>query len=130
MHRSLMQDYFWRFSYKSVTDFIQQCSICRSNNDDTSTQPARVDVDEIQFPWSNTILTIIPHPSRESSNPVLAVLYDPVSFWMSATITLQSDKNFSFELAVFLFENICNHGIVCCSTYGLELEEFSQLENE
>lgn len=130
MHRSLTQDYFWRFSYKSVTDFIQQCSFCRSNNGDTSAQPARVDADEIQFPWSNTMLTITTHPSRESSSPVLATLYDPVSFWMSATITLQSSKNFPFELAVFLFENICNHGIVCCSTYGLDLEEFSQLENE
>lgn len=119
-----MQEYFWRYSYKSVSDFIQRCPVCRSNNEQNDAAPVKTN--EPRHPWTHVDFFLMksPHPS---SDQVLAILHDPASFWLSATALRPSSPT---EMALFLLENIVNHGMTAFSTYGLTPEDFAALEQE
>ena len=123
MHRLLIQEYFWRYSYKNVSDFVQRCAVCQSNN-----EQCVVKTTESRNPWTDVNLFIVRPPEPSSEDQVLAILHDPASFWLSATALRSS--SLVIEMALFLFENICNHGRVSFSTNGLTPEEFAGLEKE
>lgn len=119
MHRQLQKDYFWRYSYKSVADFVQKCTRCTPPNEAcVVTKPSKS-----LLPWNQIELHLIVSPEPVDSDQYLGVLYDPISNWVSAS-ALPRDV---LELVSFVLENFCNYGPARCSVYDLSREEFSQL---
>ena len=119
MHQILQGSYFWRYSYKSVVEYIQNCPICKSNVV-SSIQPSQ-EYQRPVTPWSLVELHLIgPFESSESGNHFLLVLFDPVSHWVAAS-SVQSEL--TSEISMFLLENMCNFGVVRCLTYGLDPDQ-------
>lgn len=127
MHRILNKDYFWRYSYKSVTEYVQNCETCSSNS-----LPRSVPTEIIRkntSPWKEIELYQIKpdRPSSSLDSHVFILIYDPVSSWVSATAIQSHHPN---ELAEFVFENFCNFGVASCTVHGLSSNQFMELETE
>lgn len=123
MLRMLQQKYFWRYSYKSITEFVQNCCVCKSNATPTLNfaKPNKV-----VSPWSEIEFHRIKPSQSSQEESLLLIMYDPVSFWISAAATESSYYN----MAEFLFENLCNYGVALCTVYGLNSFEFMELKEE
>lgn len=128
MHRLLNKTYFWRYSYKSITDFVQKCSTCSSTSYSPSSEPKKSLI--TNSPWKEIEFhQFKPHTtslSPSSENQHLVLIYDPVSLWVSASAI----KPQSHEMAEFIFENLSNYGVASCTVHGLSFSEFLELKTE
>lgn len=124
MHRMLQKHHFWRYSYKSITEYVQNCAVCKSN--DIPSAHNFVKPIKAVSPWSEIEFHRIKPIQTSQDNYFLVVVYDPVSLWISAA----SVKPCSYDMAEFLLENFCSYGVASCSVYGLDSLEFMGLKEE
>lgn len=123
MHRLLQKEYFWRYSYKSITEFVQNCLVCKSNTMQTLNV---IKHSENISPWKEIEFHRIQPNKISQDNHELVIIYDPVSLWVSAAAI----KQCSCEMAEFILENFCNYGVASCTTYGLNSTEFKDLTEQ
>ena len=124
MHRILQQKHFWRYSYKSISEYVQNCEMCKSNASPITTfeKPYKVLV-----PWNEIEFHQLKPSQLSPEDHLLLVFYDPASAWVSAAAVL---KPCSCDVAEFLFENFCNYGVALCTVYGFNSFEFMELKEE
>ncbi|XP_057370368.1 uncharacterized protein LOC130691442 [Daphnia carinata] len=123
MHRMLQQTHFWRYSYKSITEYVQNCMVCKSNS---TTTLHLVKPNKVTSPWTEIEFHQIKPNQSSQEKFLLLILYDPVSFWISVAAIKPS----SYDMAEFLFENLCSYGVAICTVYGLNSFEFMELKGE
>jgi hypothetical protein len=123
MHRILQQKLFWRYSYKSISEYVQNCAICKSNASPIFTfeKPHKV-----LTPWNEIEFHQLKPNQLSAENYLLLIIYDPASSWVSAAAV----KPCSCDVAEFLIENFCNYGVASCTVYGLNSFEFVELKEE
>lgn len=123
MHRLLQKECFWRYSYKSITEFVQNCPVCNSNSMPTLnlTKPSK-----FLSPWKEIEFHLIKPNQVHEDNQRLVIIYDPVSFWVSVAAI----KPFSCDMAEFILENYSNFGVASCTIYGLNSIQFLELKEE
>jgi len=102
MLRMLLKDYFWRNSQLTVEEYVKNCAVCTTKS--TLSLEPLANNNSIN-PWRNVEFHWL-EPENSGENYCLAVIYDPASFWLSAAPILFN----SFEISLFIFENLCNHG--------------------
>ena len=122
MHRILQKEYFWRYSYKTITEYVKNCGVCKSN--DTPT-PNIVKSKKSLYLWSEIEFHRI-KPINASQDDHFLIIYDPVSFWVSAAAIRPS----LCDMAEFLFESFCNYGVTSCTIYGLDSFEFMEFKEQ
>uniref|UniRef100_A0A0P6D7J8 RNA-directed DNA polymerase n=1 Tax=Daphnia magna TaxID=35525 RepID=A0A0P6D7J8_9CRUS len=123
MHRMLQQTHFWRYSYKSITEYVQNCTVCKSN---AMTTLNFVKSNKVTCPWTEIEFHQIKPNQSSQEKYLLLIIYDPVSFWISVAAIKPS----SYDMAEFLFENLCSYGVALCTVYGLNSFEFMELKGE
>ena len=124
MHRILQQKHFWRYSYKSISEYVQNCEMCKPNASPITTfeKPYKV-----LAPWNEIEFHQLKPSQLSPEDHLLLVIYDPASAWVSAAAVL---KPCSCDVAEFLFENFCNYGVALCTVYGFNSFEFMELKEE
>ena len=76
------------------------------------------------FPWKEIELHCFgPIEPSNNNREYLAIIYDPVSRWISA-----ESVGKKAEMAEFLFENFCNYGATLCYAFGVDGTEFNDLK--
>jgi hypothetical protein len=123
MHRILQQKHFWRYSYKSISEYVQNCGTCKSNASPIINfeKPCKT-----LSPWNEIEFHQLKPNQSSHENHLLLIIYDPVSSWVSAAVI----KPCPCDMAEFLFENFCNYGVALCTVYGLNSFEFMELNEE
>lgn len=119
----LQQTHFWRYSYKSITEYVQNCTVCKSN---AMTTLNFVKSNKVTCPWTEIEFHQIKPNHSSQEKYLLLIIYDPVSFWISVAAIKPS----SYDMAEFLFENLCSYGVALCTVYGLNSFEFMELKGE
>jgi len=124
MHQILQKTYFWRYSNKSIANFIDKCSLCKTSETLTPTTNFSK-VKSIKHSWDEIEMYCLGpiQPPSTKNQQYLAIIYDPVSRWVS----IEPVENKS-EMALFLFENFCNYGVTICYTFGVNEDEFGDLK--
>lgn len=124
MHRLLQKECFWRYSYKSITEFVQNCPVCKSNSMPTTLN--LIKPSKVLSPWKEIEFHLIkPNESHEDDHKFV-VIYDPVSLWVSVAAI----KPCSSDMAEFILENYSNYGVATCTIYGLNSAQFLELKEE
>ena len=111
-------------SYKSISEYVQNCEMCKSNASPITTfeKPYKV-----LAPWNEIEFHQLKPSQLSPEDHLLLVIYDPASAWVSAAAVL---KPCSCDVAEFLFENFCNYGVALCTVYGFNSFEFMELKEE
>ena len=126
MNQILQKSYFWRYSYRSITNFIDNCSICKTT-DGTSAPATKLSKPKTTVhPWNKIEMHCLGpiQLSAIKGQRYLAIIYDPVSHWISAE-PIENKP----DMALFLFENFCNYGATLCHAFGVNEVEFEDLKD-
>lgn len=123
MHSLLQKEYFWRYSYKTVTEYVQNCAVCKKNE---SPLPNLKKNSIALTPWAEVEYYQIKITETTDRKSLFVVLFDPSSLWVSAVAI----KPYALKKAEFILENFCNFGIASCTVYGLNSIEFMDLQEE
>ena len=129
MHALLQTSYFWRYSYKSVLDHVQNCPICSVA---PSTSVKHVGMEEIEqispaVVWSHIELHFVgPLKSSKRDHQFLLIAFDPASRWVAASPI--RDKQ--LEATAFLIETMCNYGLTACSLFDIDVDEYVHFKEQ
>ena len=125
MHQVLQKTHFWRYSNRSIANFINNCSSCKTTCEVPEPTVNCSKPKSTVVPWDEIEMHCLGpiQPLAEKDQQYLAIIYDPVSRWISA----EPIEN-KADMAVFLFENFCNHGAAICYTFGVDENEFEDLK--
>lgn len=122
MHEQIKKQYFWRYCYKTISQFVQDCHSCSVKQQEESRIPRSIS-NASSSPWTHLKFYRFSTPDIQTAKQHFIILFDPVSSWISAAAISSSPSS----IAEFLFENIVNFGAFhSCTLYDVSQDLYDE----